>query len=122
MTSRRSFTRNISREELREVHLSIPRLMSGWQLELALAAAERKLELLRRISWQMVTVIPSALLELYEINRIAVARGHSRRPELKYLAEEALQLSAKMGHSFVRAYQQKMTQIEEECQSTKTMK
>ena len=84
--------------------------MSAWQLELALAAAERKLELLRRISCQMVTVIPSALLELYEINRIAVARGHSRRPELKYLAEEALQLSAKMGHSFVRTYHQKMTQ------------
>ena len=95
--------------------------MSAWQLELALAAAERKIVLLRKISSQMVTVIPSALLELYEINRVALARGHNR-PELKYLAEEALQLSTKMGYSFVKTFHQKMTQIEEECQSMKTMK
>ena len=119
-----SFTPNICREELGEIHLSVPRLMSTWQLELALAAAERKLVLLRSISCQMVTVIPSALLELYEINRIALARarGHSRRQELKYLAEEALQRSAQMGDSFVKTFHQKMSQIEEECKSMKTLK
>ena len=93
--------------------------MSAWQLEQALAAAEKKVVLLRKISCQMVTVMPSALLELYEINRIGLARGHQRQ-ELKYLPEEALQLSVKMGHSFVKTFHQKMTQIEEECQSLKT--
>ena len=95
--------------------------MSAWRLQPALAAAEKKLVLLRKISYQMVTVIPSALLELYEINRIALARGH-KLEDLKYLAEEALQLSSKMGDSFVKTFHQKMTQIEEECQSMKATK
>ena len=112
---------NICREELRGVHLSIPRLMSAWHLLPALAAAEKKIVLLKKISSQMITVIPSALLELYEINRIALARGHKLK-DLTYLAEEALQLSSKMGDSFVKTFHQKMTQIEEECKSMKTLK
>ena len=95
--------------------------MSAWSLEAALAGAEKKIVLLRKISSQMVTVIPSALLELYEINRIALARGH-RGQDRKYLAEEALQLSGKMGDSFVKTFHQKMNQIEEECQSLKMRK
>ena len=95
--------------------------MSGWEVEGALAGAEKKIVLLRRISSQVVTVIPSALLELYEINRIALARGH-RRQDRRYLAEEALQLSTKMGDSFVKTFHQKMNQIEEECQSLKMIK
>ena len=95
--------------------------MSAWHLQSALAAAERKIVLLRKISCQMLTVMPSALLELYEINRIALARGH-KLEELNHLAEEALQLSSKMGDSFVKTFYQKMTQIDEECKSMKTLK
>ena len=95
--------------------------MSAWHLQSALAAAERKIVLLRKISCQMLTVMPSALLELYEINRIALARGH-KLEELNHLAEEALQLSSKMGDSFVKTFHQKMTQIEEECKSMKALK
>ena len=50
--------------------------MSTWDLEGALAAAQNKIFLLKNISDQMITVMPSALLELYEINRIALARGY----------------------------------------------
>ena len=95
--------------------------MSAWHLLPALAAAEKKIVLLKKISSQMVTVIPSALLELYEINRIALARGHKLK-DLKYLAEEALQLSSKMGDSFVKTFHKKITQIEEECGSCQSMK
>ena len=66
----------------------------------------------------MITVMPSALMELYEINRIALTRGH-KREEMKYLKEEALKLSSRMGDSFVRIFHQKLHQIEEECRQFK---
>ena len=110
--------RNVFREEIREVHSSIPRLMSTWDIDRALKAAEKKILLLRKISDQMITVMPSALMELYEINRIALTRGH-KREEMKYLKEEALKLSSRMGDSFVRIFHQKLNQIEEECRQFK---
>ena len=88
--------------------------MSTWDLEGALAAAQNKIFLLKKISDQMITVMPSALLELYEINRIALARGY-KVEEMKNLVEEAFKLSARMGDSFVKIFHQKINQIEEEC-------
>ena len=92
--------------------------MSNWDLKKSLAAAQKKVLLLRKISDQMTTVMPSALLELYEINRIALARGY-KREEMKFLKEEALKLSSMMGDSFVRIFHQKINQIEEECRQIK---
>ena len=79
--------------------------MSNWDLKRSLAAAQNKVLLLRKISDQMITVMPSALLELYEINRIASARGY-KTEEMKYLKEEALKLSSMMGDSFVKIFHQ----------------
>ena len=45
--------------------------MANWQVEKAVAAARSKLELMMSIKNQMVTTLPSALLELYEMCRLA---------------------------------------------------
>ena len=52
---------------MRTLHDSIPSLMSKWKVEEALEAAKEKLELMLTIEEQLTTVVPSALMEVYEM-------------------------------------------------------
>ena len=45
--------------------------MSKWKVKEALEAAKKKLKLMMTVSEQMTTIIPSAILEVYEMNRLA---------------------------------------------------
>ena len=44
--------------------------MTEWRSEKAIKAAKMKVKLMRSIEIQMMTTLPSALLELYEVLRI----------------------------------------------------
>ena len=48
--------------------------MATWNIRQALAAAEKKMGLMRKLEDQMMTLLPSTLLELYELYRIALVR------------------------------------------------
>ena len=44
--------------------------MASWKVDKAVEAARTKLELMKSIENQMVTTIPSAILELYEMSQL----------------------------------------------------
>ena len=48
--------------------------MAGWKIDKAVAAARTKVELMKSIQEQMITTLPSAKLELYEMCRLAKVR------------------------------------------------
>ena len=46
--------------------------MANWNIVKAVASAERKLELVKMLEGEMKTLLPSSLLELYEMYRLAL--------------------------------------------------
>ena len=60
-----------NREKIRLQHQLIPKYMAGWKIDKAVAAARMKVELMMSIKDQLLTTLPSALLELYEMCRLA---------------------------------------------------
>ena len=65
------------REEISLQHKLIPKYMANWNIVKAVAAAERKLELVKMLEGEMKTLLPSSLLELYEMYRLALVRTKS---------------------------------------------
>ena len=51
--------------------------MANWNIVKAVASAERKLNLVRTLEGEMKTLLPSTLLELYEMYRLALVRAKS---------------------------------------------
>jgi len=89
--------------------------MSNWKIGKAVGAARTKLELMRSIHEQMITTLPSAMLELYEMCRLAKVLKCEVPDDCDDLLKEAKQLSEKLGDRFVHVFNQKVEQVEEEC-------
>ena len=51
--------------------------MANWNIVKAVACAERKLDLVKTLVGEMKTLLPSSLLELYEMYRLALVRHKS---------------------------------------------
>ena len=52
-------------------HRLIPECMASWNLVRAVEAAEMKLKMMEKVSDEMMTLLPSTLLELYEMYSLA---------------------------------------------------
>ena len=48
-------------------HQLIPKYMANWKIEKAVEAAKIKVQLMKSIETQMMTILPSAILEFYEM-------------------------------------------------------
>ena len=64
------------REEISLQHQLIPKYMANWNIVKAVACAERKLDLVQTLEEEMKTLLPSSLLELYEMYRLALVRDN----------------------------------------------
>ena len=61
----------VNRESLSIYHQLIPKCMATWNLARAVEAAEMKLKTMEGVSDEMMTLLPSTLLELYEMYSLA---------------------------------------------------
>jgi len=93
-------------------HQLIPRYMAGWKVDRALAAARSKVDLMRKLNLGMETTLPSALLEMWEMARIATEIGLPTNLECNSVVEEAARMACKLGHGFVQTHQEKVDQVE----------
>merc|ERR1719158_660767 len=79
-------------------HELIPRYMEGWNVERAMVAARTKLDLMLSLELEMKTTLPSALLELWEMARIAQEQGGCSVTEnCDSLLQQAEDLAKKLG-------------------------
>jgi len=81
-------------------------------------AARTKLELMKSIENQMVTTIPSAILELYEMSqlrKVLKSCSDDDDDECENLLKEAKERSNILGDRFVHTLVEKVQQIEQEC-------
>ena len=102
------------RERIKNLHDSIPSLMSDWRVKDAYDAAVTKLDLMYRISEHVTSIIPSAMMEVVEMSRLAEARG-VQVPDQSHLVKEAQELSRQLGDSFIAVTDEKLKQIEATC-------
>jgi len=107
------------RKQIGSLHESIPSLMSKWKVKEALEAAKKKLKLMMTVSEQMTTIIPSAILEVYEMNRLAQEMSLDVESNCSNLLNMARKLSKELGDSFVDTLVQKLQQIELECEAVR---
>ena len=103
------------RESIKNLHDSIPRLMADWRVREAHDAAVTKLELMHRISDHVTSIIPSAMMEVVEMSRLAEARG-VKVTDPSHLVKEAQELSRQLGDSFVDVTNEKLKQIDTTCE------
>ena len=59
------------RDDISNLHNKIPSLMYEWRISEALVTAQTKLQRILQLSDQMTTIVPSAMMEVYEIWKIA---------------------------------------------------
>ena len=67
----------ICREQISLQHQLVPKYMQTWNIDKARAAAQKKMELMKILKKEMMTLMPSTLMELYEMYRIAAVRALS---------------------------------------------
>merc|ERR1712150_287543 len=103
------------REEISLQHQLIPKYMANWNIVKAVASAERKLHLVKVLEGEMKTLLPSSLLELYEMYRLALTLNVKVPQDIEVFKEEARLLSDQFGERFVNVFHEKLDQIEEEC-------
>jgi len=103
------------REKIRLQHQLVPKFMQHWKVEKAVTAAKCKLEMIRSLKNEMMSTLPSALLELYEMQRLAKVMNRSVEDDSEELLKEAFQLSQMLGDRFLHVYYEKLKQVEEEC-------
>ena len=89
--------------------------MADWRVREAHDAAVTKLELMQRISGHVTSIIPSAMMEVVEMSRLAEARG-VKVPDQSHLVKEAQELSRHLGDSFVDVTTEKLKQIDATCE------
>ena len=109
------------RENIKSLHDSIPRLMSDWRVKEAHDAAVTKLELMSRISEHVTSILPSAMMEVVEMSRLAEARG-VKVPDQSHLVTEAQELARQLGDSFVCVTNEKLKQIDATCEMLRKKK
>ena len=109
------------RENIKSLHDSIPRLMSDWRVKEAHDAAVTKLELMSRISEHVTSILPSAMMEVVEMSRLAEARG-VKVPDQSHLVTEAQELARQLGDSFVSVTNEKLKQIDATCEMLRKKK
>lgn len=108
-------TNDLIREKISLQHQLIPKYMAGWKIDKAVAAARMKVELMMSIKDQLLTTLPSALLELYEMCRLAKVLNCEVPEDCDDLLKQAKDLSEKLGDRFVHVFNQKVEQVEQEC-------
>ena len=112
--------------------------MASWNLAKAVEAAEMKLKTMEKVREEMMTLLPSTLLELYEMYSLAKVwhvmnaanvaflslqvLNHKISADMDSLAKRASQLSSQFGDRFVSDYTEKISQIEQECKQAMRMK
>jgi len=106
---------DVIREKISLQHKLIPKYMAGWKIDKAVAAARTKVELMKSIQEQMITTLPSAKLELYEMCRLAKTLGCSVPENCDDILQEARDMSVKLGDRFLHVFHQKVEQVEQEC-------
>ena len=109
------------RERIATLHSSIPRLMSDWRVEEAHKAAVAKLELMSEIPEHVASILPSAMMEVVEMTRLAELRG-VKLPDQSHLVTEAQELSRQLGDSFVEVTNEKLRQIDANCEMLRKKK
>lgn len=110
------------RESLSIYHQLIPKCMASWNLARAVEAAEMKLKTMEGVSDEMATLLPSTLLELYEMYSLAKVLNHKVSSDMESLAKRASRLSSQFGDRFMSDYTEKISQIEQECKQAMRMK
>lgn len=109
---------DLLREKIFLQHQLIPKFMASWKVDKAVEAARTKLELMKSIENQMVTTIPSAILELYEMSqlrKVLKSCSDDDDDECENLLKEAKERSNILGDRFVHTLVEKVQQIEQEC-------
>jgi len=106
-----------ARQSLQLYHQLIPQYMSSWNITKAVETAEKKLQMMESIKDQMWTMMPSTMMELYEMYKIAKVLNHPvKTTEMETIAKKAGDLSVKFGDRFLSDYKEKLAQVELECQ------
>ena len=95
--------------------------MADWRVKEAHDAAVTKLELMTRISDHVTSIIPSAMMEVVEMSRLAEAKG-IKVPNQSHLVKEAQEMSTQMGDSFVNVTNEKLNQIDATCEMLRKKK
>eukprot|EP00092_Neocalanus_flemingeri_P062557 GFUD01075493.1.p1 GENE.GFUD01075493.1~~GFUD01075493.1.p1 ORF type:complete len:344 (+),score=63.32 GFUD01075493.1:86-1117(+) len=113
---------DLIRQKIALQHQLIPKYMANWKIEQAVAAARTKLELMMSIKNQMITTLPSALLELYEMCSLAKILNCEVPEDCDALIKQAKELSEKLGDRFVHVFNQKVQQVEQECREVERNK
>jgi len=106
------------REKLFLLHQLIPQHMSTWKIRKAVETAKLKLELMQSMEREMVTLLPSTMMEMYEMSAIEKIMNHCNdgvEQDLESVGKAAYELSVKLGDRFVADYQEKLLQVEQEC-------
>jgi len=106
---------DLTRQKIGLQHQLIPKYMANWKIDKAVEAARTKVRLMKSMETEMVTTLPSAILELYEMCRLAKILNTVVEDECEHLLKEAKERSEKLGDRFVLVLQQKVEQIEQEC-------
>lgn len=104
-----------TRLEIMVNHKLVVKMMEGWRVGRAVGAARRKLDLMLSIRDQMISTLPSAQMELWEVARLAQVLNIPTDEDCDILLEEARDLSTKMGARFVHVFHQKVEQVKQEC-------
>ena len=92
-------------------HQLVPRYMAAWKVDLALAAARAKVNLMMELREEMETTLPSALLEVWEMARIGEEVGLHVTEDCPALLEEALTLATRLGHGYVQTHREKVEMV-----------
>lgn len=110
------------REQISLQHQLVPKYMQTWNIDKALAAAQKKMELMKILKKEMMTLMPSTLMELYEMYRIAATLGIDVPQNIEVYKEDALVLSQQFGDRFLKVFHEKLSQIEVECEQIRKTK
>ena len=89
--------------------------MADWRVKEAHDAAVTKMELMNKISDHVTSIIPSAMMEVVEMSRLAEVKG-IKVPIQSHLVKEAQEMSIQMGDSFVNVTNEKLKQIDATCE------
>ena len=94
-------------------HQLVTRYMEAWRAEKAVEASRTKLRLMRSLGSQVLTSLPSALLELWEVARISQQLGVAGVAEdCGGLVREAEVRARGMGERALREHREKVAEVE----------
>ena len=93
-------------------HQLVAKYFGAWKVGHAVTAARAKLDLMMSIRNEVLASLPSALLGLWEVARVARELGQVEE-DCEALLQEAAVLARTMGETFLRQHRAKVAQVEE---------